>query len=352
MNREKILFLSHEFTTFIRQDESLLGKHFDLKVFTLKSCHTIPKALLSYFRVLCWLWRNIRWCDGLFLRFADVYGFFFSLFARLFRKKLFVVVGGFDATWIPDLGHGTYHKKRSRFFTEFTFKSAHKILPVSKSLVKGSDDNFGMGRRVEGILNLYPIINPQKIIVVPNGYRTEFFKADPENPKSAEILTVGNIRSHINFRLKGIDVFVALAARNPAMTFTLVGADPSQLSQWTDIPPNLNIVSYVEQDGLLEFYQRAKIFMCLSLTGGMPNVLSEAMLCECVPMGYRVSGIPDIIGDAGILIDDNDIDQIQSGLEKALGMSGKPARQRILARFPVEQREQALSEIIRAEIKV
>ncbi|NIQ01348.1 MAG: hypothetical protein GWM98_13900, partial [Nitrospinaceae bacterium] len=86
------------------------------------------------------------------------------------------------------------HNRRSRFFTRFSFRTADKILPVSPSLVESRDLAFGLNRRVEGIRNLYPDIDPAKMVVVPNGYRTERFHPDRGISKSRQILTVGNIR--------------------------------------------------------------------------------------------------------------------------------------------------------------
>ena len=105
-----------------------------------------------------------------------------------------------------------------------------------------------------------------------------------------------------------------------------------------------------EKNELLRHYQEAKVFMCLSLTGGMPNVLSEAMLCECVPVGYRASAIPNIIGKTGIVIDDVDLDIIKENINTALKMDGRLARQRIIDLYPLELRKERLYKILNNEL--
>ncbi len=348
-NRIRLLFFSHATLPFVRQDEAILGKHFDLKPFYLDRYDTIPAALLSYTRVLFWLLKNIRHCDGLFLRFADVYGFFFSLFARLFRKKLFVVVGGFDATWIPELNYGTYNKSRSRFFTRFTLKTACRILPVSESLVENPSKAPDVGIYKQGIKTLYPEIDPKKIAVVPNGYRTSHFNGNGQRRSAGEVTLVGNIKKFQTFKVKGVDTFIRLAAGTPEYTFTLVGADPEQIAQWADIPANLNILPAVPHGALPEYYRRAKVFVCLSRTEGMPNVLCEAMLCECVPVGFDFGAIPEIIGDTGVILQSTEMERLQSALRKAMTLDGRKARARIVDRYPIETREKKLAGIIESE---
>ncbi len=346
----RLLFLSHETLPFVRQDEEILKKHFDLKSFYLKYYSTVPTALLTYAKVLIWLLKNIRQCDGLVLRFADVYGFFFSIFARLFGKKLFVIVGGFDATWIPELNYGTYGNKRSRFFTRFTLQTANRLFPVSESLVRDRGKVLGLKIKKQGIKTLYPEIDSKKIVVIPNGYRASHFKVNGQTTRAEEVILVGSIMNFQTFKIKGADTFIQLAANVPEYKFTLVGADPERVGQWVNLPDNLAILPYVPNHALPAHYQKAKVIMCLSRAEGMPNVLSEAMLCECVPVGLNISSIPEIIGDTGVVVDSMNMDEIKAGLRKAMKMEGHKARARIMDKYPLEAREKKLTEIIEAEL--
>ena len=73
------------------------------------------------------------------------------------------------------------------------------------------------------------------------------------------------------------------------------------------------------------------------------------MLCECIPIGTRVGGIPTAIGDAGFLVDYNNEKQTIAAIRKGLTMSpddGMRARLRIASQFTLSQREEALKETI------
>ncbi|NIQ01349.1 MAG: hypothetical protein GWO19_12995, partial [Nitrospinaceae bacterium] len=85
MNPVRILMLSHTRIPFIRQDEALLRKHFEVEALALAPYRSRATALKSYLRVLRWLFHHGRQGDLLFVRFADVYAFFMALAARLFR---------------------------------------------------------------------------------------------------------------------------------------------------------------------------------------------------------------------------------------------------------------------------
>jgi glycosyltransferase involved in cell wall biosynthesis len=345
----RLLVLSHSTLPFVKQDEMILRNHFDVKVCTLNSYNTIPAALWTYGKVLLWLLTNIRKCDGLYLVFADVYGFFLSVFSRLFNKKLFVRVGGFDAAWLPQLKYGTYHNRRSRFFSWFTFKTACKILPVCQSLVYDPGSDWGPNIPEQGITHFYPDVDPKKIIVIANGYTGATFTPNEQIERMNRVLMIGNIKNHQTFKIKGVDIFIKLAEATPKIPFTLVGADSQLLRHWITLPQNLTILPYVPHKDLPSIYQSASVFMCPSLTEGMPNVLAEAMLCECVPMGFRIGSIPEIIGDTGVVLDSLETSQIQEGLFRALAMDGKSARIKIMTQYPLEAREKKLVQTIESE---
>jgi glycosyltransferase involved in cell wall biosynthesis len=80
----------------------------------------------------------------------------------------------------------------------------------------------------------------------------------------------------------------------------------------------------------------------------MPNALCEAMLCECVPVGSTVNGIPEIIGETGVLVHKQDLEVMERALRKAVDMAtGPAARSRILQNLPPEKRREMLIRVFR-----
>jgi glycosyltransferase involved in cell wall biosynthesis len=46
------------------------------------------------------------------------------------------------------------------------------------------------------------------------------------------------------------------------------------------------------------------VYAQFSITEGLPNVVCEAMLAGCIPVGSNVGGIPELIETTGILINE------------------------------------------------
>jgi glycosyltransferase involved in cell wall biosynthesis len=110
---------------------------------------------------------------------------------------------------------------------------------------------------------------------------------------------------------------------------------------------NLKIIySYCPMELLNQYYNQAKVFVQASITEGMPNTLSEAMLMECIPVGSCVNGIPDAIGDTGIIIKERSVKELQNAIEKALKLNtGKNARERVVNLFSVSVRKEKLGKL-------
>lgn len=78
---------------------------------------------------------------------------------------------------------------------------------------------------------------------------------------------------------------------------------------------------------------------------GMPSSICEAMLCECIPVGSDVNGIPKIIGDCGIIINERKSERVIEAIKKAISLNnsyGSKAREHIINDFNLSRREAEL----------
>ena len=107
--------------------------------------------------------------------------------------------------------------------------------------------------------------------------------------------------------------------------------------------PNLEVLLFSDSGVLFQLYNRAYVFVQASITEGMPNTLAEAMLCECIPVGSRVNGIPDLIGDTGIIVDSRDVRILESSVRQAMKLDiGQKAAERIRSHYAYALREQQI----------
>jgi hypothetical protein len=73
------------------------------------------------------------------------------------------------------------------------------------------------------------------------------------------------------------------------------------------------------------------------------------MLAGCVPVVMNVTAMPEVVGDAGVLIESQEPAAVAAGVLEALGRGPDAhtrARERILGAFPMEKRRDALLAVV------
>ena len=73
-------------------------------------------------------------------------------------------------------------------------------------------------------------------------------------------------------------------------------------------------LGYVPMNHLPHFYNGATIFVTVSLSEGFGLPPLEAMACGTPVVASKVFSLPEVVGDAGILVDPNDTEQIAEAL--------------------------------------
>jgi len=294
---------------------------------------------------------NVLWCDIIFVRFADYYGLILSFYARVFRKDLVIVEGGLGAYKYLSIKDGAYITKIRGWCASAAFNSARWILPVDSSLIYDENTYTTIAEeRIQGIIHYNPRVKPERIIVVNNGYDSSIWFREPGTSKEPIAVTTAILREEKTFKRKGIDYFIALCGHFPDHKFIVIGMDDDLRRRIIGEPPgNLEVFSFLGNNEIRKIYSRAKVYVQLSITEGMPNALCEAMLCECIPVGSNVNGIPNIIGDTGYLVFSQDINEMREKIGRAFlsgNELGKRARERIRNEFSIEKRRKKLRDII------
>ena len=257
-----------------------------------------------FFKQLLWLLRELPGAVAVHGWFVDYHMALPVAAARFLGKPVLAVVGGFDAISLPSLGYGVALSGWRRRIARMVFRRVDALLPVSSSLVR-SKNRFSEGpeEREYGLRMLAPD-TPAAIHVVPTGYDPEVWVAGPDE-RASIVGTIGLIDEGRTFQRKGIDLFFDAARLMPDVRFRVVGVrNREAITAQYDPPPNVEMIPPVPREQLLAQYHEMSVYVQLSRAEGLPNVLCEAMLCGCVPVGSRVFGIPDGIGEAGFLVDE------------------------------------------------
>jgi glycosyltransferase involved in cell wall biosynthesis len=254
------------------------------------------------------------------------------LLSLFLRKKTLVVVGGFDAAYVPEIGYGIFVNRWRRVLTNIVYRQTDKILVVDISLKKDVVRNSHLD-------------TGKKIVVIPTGYDSAKWKLGDRDRENL-VITVAGVKWS-NVRRKGLETFVKTAKYLPDMKFVLIGKHYDDSIQYLKSISTSNVyfTGFISENELIRYYQRAKVYCQLSRYEGLPTSLCEAMLCGCIPVGTKYCGIPTAIGNAGFYVPYGDIKSTVAEVQRALNAKDEKrnvARERIKKNFPLQRREREL----------
>ena len=346
--RPRVLVSYLQPTSFVRDDLALLAERYDVRAHEFgvdvargrggKAAGLAAGAA----RLAAWVLAEAPRADLAYGWFADYH----VAPLALRRVPLVVAVGGYDAMALPDMGYGVFASRWRAPVARAVLRRADLLVPVSGSLVR-SENTFlrASGSEAQGVAVHVPGL-ATRCAVVPTGYDPAAWPLGAPD-RAPSVLSVATVDSPTTFLRKGLDVLVEVARRLPDVPFRVVGVrtDERALRAAYRPPDNVAFLGAVPREALAAEYGRASVYLQLSRAEGMPNVLCEAMLCGCAPVGSRVFGIPDAIGDAGWVVDDAAPDAVAATVREALAAPPAlraRARDRIATTFPRARRRREL----------
>ncbi|MCX6250426.1 MAG: glycosyltransferase family 4 protein [Bacteroidetes bacterium] len=352
--KSTLLYIKHANSSFIMNDQHILEKYFDVKPFLIRREHRANHFVLRMFSMAFFILVNSGKSKVIITWFADYHAAICVFFGRLINIKVAIIAGGQEAICYPELKKGVYYKKIRSVFVKYALRHADLIIPNHKSLVLHENFYYDPTGKKDGMKFYIPDLKTP-ISILENGIDSVKFHRNSSIPKNDKlVLTVGTMTTVYDFINKGFDLFIQLAERNPHLEFKMIGVR-KQFLPWIEekFPfshiQNLHVIySFCPDEVLFEAYNRAKVFIQASITEGMPNTLSEAMLCECIPVGSNVNGIPDAIGDTGIIVLRRNVEELEKAVHQALVLNtGEKARKYVLGNFSVEKREDKFIRILK-----
>jgi len=78
-------------------------------------------------------------------------------------------------------------------------------------------------------------------------------------------------------------------------------------------------VGLIDDDKLPEFYRGAVVFIFPSLYEGFGLPPLEAMACGTPVLTSNVTSLPEVVGDAALMVDPYDVDAIAEGIKRLIG---------------------------------
>ena len=153
-----------------------------------------------------------------------------------------------------------------------------------------------------------------KIKVIPNGIDPEYF--NPEK-KEEKILVVTRL-----FERKGVQYVIDAMKDINNHELVLCGDGPykEQLKQQISKLnlKNVHLLGYVSYEQLKNEYETSSIFVLPSSAENFPVVLLEAMASGCAIITTNVTGCPEVVGDAALLVRPKSSEDIRNALVKLI----------------------------------
>lgn len=185
----------------------------------------------------------------------------------------------------------------------------------------------------------------QDISLIYNGIDTETFRLLPEvTKKPLRLMTTASADQP----LKGLRYLLEAMARlkpfYPELELLVVGKlnkegpTPRRLRR-LGLEDSVKFVSGISTEKLVEYYNEAAVVVSPSLYEGFGLPAGEAMACGCAVISSDGGALPEVVGDAGVVVPAGNSEALADALKQLLGdqdqrdVLGEQGRQRILEKF-------------------
>lgn len=182
--------------------------------------------------------------------------------------------------------------------------------------------------------DLISLLNIQKeIITLHNAAdRSVFYKADQKSVMRITrnygitrpyILSVSTLEPRKNL-IALLDAYgkIGHSVKHQLVLAGMSGWKNTKLFEMIERHPakdSIIVTGYVPAENLAPLYTGADVFVLPTLYEGFGMPVLEAMQCGCPVISSTSSSIPEVAGDACILVDPNDIDGLASAIKRVLG---------------------------------
>ena len=328
----RILYVHSRKASFVAIDRAILAAEYDVE--DLYQPGRVPNPL----KVV----PAVARADLVFGWFASWHTFLPITLAWLLRKPSVQIIGGFDTANMPDIGYGYQQGGLRRWASRWIMRRATRLVTNSEY------------SRTEIAANTP--IPPERVTVVHHGVPDPFGPLDKSRERERMALTVGHLVK-TTLMQKGHRPFVEAAAALPDVRFVFVG-------KWHDdaieelraiATENVEFTGWLSDEELTELYREAAVYVQASRHEGFGLAVAEAMLAGCVPVVMDVTAMPEVVGDAGVLVGSQEAEEVAAGIREALALDAGAhmrARERILEAFPPRIRREGILAAVREALAV
>lgn len=202
--------------------------------------------------------------------------------------------------------------------------------------------------------------SPESIGMILNGVDSQVFRPLPNTPRTPnQLITTASSDQPLK-GLKYLLLAVAeLRQNNPDLRLTVIGrlkpnGDTERLIKRLNLIEQVNFVSGLSTEQIVELYAQSSIAVVPSLYEGFGLPAAEAMACECPVISTNGGALPEVVGDAGLVVEAKSAQALAVAIEdllvdddkrKQLALAG---RERMLKHFSWETAAQNYVDLYRS----
>ncbi|WP_322820694.1 glycosyltransferase family 1 protein [Chloroflexus sp.] len=202
--------------------------------------------------------------------------------------------------------------------TRLSTRRASRILVVSEHTK----------REVVGLLG----VDPERVVVTPNAVRHHFRPPDPDQLDQFRvrrslpehfILYVGTLEPRKNLTTL-LEAFALLSRHVPTVPLLIGGGkgwmyEPifARLEQ-LQLRDRVKFVGYIPEEELPLWYAAATVFVFPSIYEGFGMPPLEAMACGTPVITSNTSSLPEVVGDAGLMVSPTDTTALAEAMQRIL----------------------------------
>lgn len=189
-----------------------------------------------------------------------------------------------------------------------------------------TDSEFSRARLAETLL-----LDPDGISVVPCAVDGRFVPAEPEEVRRTRkklglpedyILTLGSLEPRKNTAglLRAWNLLLERRLAPPEAHLVIAGGKSSLFREigLSKLPERVRLIGYVDDEDLPPLYSGALAFVYPSLYEGFGLPPLEAMACGAPVVTSNSTSIPEVTGEAAILVDPHETEAITEGIRSVL----------------------------------
>jgi glycosyltransferase involved in cell wall biosynthesis len=163
----------------------------------------------------------------------------------------------------------------------------------------------------------------EKVHVVLCGFDDRRFSPGPTPHADPYVLFVGNVMPHKNLR-RLVEAFATVHARIPCRLVIRGSGHRAHVAEFRARIDAFGVAGHVDwqpwagDDELLALYRGARMLVLPSLYEGFGLPALEAMACGTPVLVSKVASLPEVVGDAAVFVDPEDLGSIADGMARLL----------------------------------